>query len=104
MGYLNPAAFAPPPTTPGGVPLHLGTAPRYLNIRGPRHLSENIGIFKRFPFSESTYLEFRCDAINAFNRAGRADPVLDLSDPNFGKIVDVANDPRQIQFSLRLSF
>ena len=105
QGYLNPAAFAPPPTTTNGVALRLGDSPRFFgNLRGPRNPSENFGIFKRFPFREAMFLEFRCDLINAFNRAGRADPITDLSDPNFGRIVDVNNNPREVQLALRFSF
>jgi hypothetical protein len=105
QGYLNPAAFAAPPTTANGVALRLGTAPRFFgNLRGPRNPSENFGIFKNFPFREGAFLQFRCDMINAFNRAGRADPDTNLSDPTFGRILDVANGPREIQMALRLTF
>jgi hypothetical protein len=105
QAYLNPAAFAPPPTTVNGVALQLGNSPRFFgNLRGPRNPSENFGIFKRFQFREAMFLEFRCDLMNAFNRAGRADPITDLSDPNFGRIVDVNNSPREVQLALRFSF
>ena len=71
QAYLNPAAFAEPPTTPNGVVLSLGNTPRFFgNLRGPWQPMENLGFFKRFPFREGTYLEFRADLINAFNRCG----------------------------------
>jgi hypothetical protein len=50
------------------------------------------------------FLEARCDLINAFNRAGRADPDTTLSDPTFGRILDVADGPREVQVALRLTF
>ncbi len=105
QAYLNPNAFAEPPTTPNGVVLALGNSPRYFgNLRGPWQPMENFGFFKRFPFRESMFLEFRCDLINAFNRAGRADPDTTLSDPTFGRILDVANGPREVQLALRFTF
>ncbi|HTQ53778.1 MAG TPA: TonB-dependent receptor [Bryobacteraceae bacterium] len=105
QAYINTAAFAPPPTTPNGVVLRLGTAPReFGNLRGPWQPMESFGLFKRFPFREAKYLEFRADFINAFNRAGRADPDTNLSDPTFGRILDVADGPREIQLALRLTF
>lgn len=105
QAYLNPAAFAPPPTTPNGVVLSLGNSPReFGNLRGPWQPMEAFGFFKRFPFREGVFLEFRCDLINAFNRAGRADPDTNLSDPTFGRILDVADGPREVQLALRFTF
>ena len=105
MQYLNPNAFAAPPTTANGVVAHLGNSPRYFgNLRGPYQPSENIGLFKRFPFKEGKFLEFRADAFNALNRSGLGDPVLTVGDPQFGQIIDVASGPREIQLSLRLTF
>jgi hypothetical protein len=111
QAYLNPAAFAEPPSTPNGVVLRPGNSPRFFgNLRGPRNPQENFGAFKNFPFREGMFLQFRCDLLNAFNRAGRADPVTNLSDPNFGKILDTGCNacnqeyPREIQLSLRFTF
>jgi hypothetical protein len=111
QAYLNPAAFAEPPSTPNGVVLRTGTAPRYSgNIRGPRNPQENFGAFKNFPFREGMYLQFRADFLNAFNRAGRADPDTNLSDPTFGRVLDTGCSscnqeyPREIQLALRFTF
>jgi hypothetical protein len=103
--YLNPNAFALPPTSPGGVILSLGNSPRYFsNLRGPFRPSESFGIFKRFHLGESRFVEIRGDAFNAFNRAGLGDPVTTLGDPMFGKIIDVQQTPREIQVAARLTF
>ena len=103
--YLNTAAFAAPPSTPNGVALTLGNSPReFGNLRGPWQPMENFGIFKRFPFREGMFVEARCDMINAFNRSGRADPDQVLSDPTFGRILDVADGPREVQVALRFTF
>ena len=58
---------------------------------------------KRVP-GRRNILEFRADLINAFNRSGLANPITDLSNPNFGRIFGVASGPRRIQLSLRATF
>jgi hypothetical protein len=103
--YLNPAAFAQLPKTANNVPLRLGTAPRYLpNVRGPALYSESFGIMKRFAFTETRSIEVRGDFSNAFNRAGRGDPVTDVTSPLFGKITGAAYGPRNIQLEARINF
>jgi len=103
--YLNPAAFAQVPKTANNVPLRLGTAPRYLpNVRGPAMASESFGIMKRVIFSETRNVEIRGDFSNAFNRAGRGDPVTDVTSPLFGMITGARYGPRNIQLEARISF
>ena len=103
--YLNPKAFAEPPSTANGVVTRLGTSPRYFgNLRGRYHPSENFGIFKRFPFGEGRNVELRADMFNAFNRSGLGDPVTTVGDPKFGQIIDVQQGPREIQVALRITF
>jgi hypothetical protein len=103
--YLNPAAFVQVPTTANNVPLRLGTAPRYLpNVRGPQISAESFGILKRFVFGETRNVEVRGDFANAFNRAGRGDPVGDVTSPLFGRITGAAYGPRNIQLEARINF
>jgi hypothetical protein len=103
--YLNPAAFRRPPTSSSGVPLRLGTAPRYLpNVRGPKYTSEDFGLMKRFLFTETVNLEFRADAFNALNRAGRGNPDTNLDSSTFGRILAPAYGPRTIQLELRFNY
>ena len=103
--YLNPAAFTQVPKTANNVPLRLGTAPRYLpNVRGPAIGGENFGIMKHVDFRETRNIEFRGDFSNAFNRAGRGDPVTDVTSPLFGKITGARYGPRNIQLEARITF
>lgn len=103
--YLNPAAFAQVPATSQGVPLRLGTAPRYLpNVRGPSFHSEDFGVAKKFIFLEKRSIEFRADAFNALNRAGRGDPDTDITSPTFGRITGAQQGPRSLQLQLRLAW
>jgi hypothetical protein len=105
IAYLNPAAFAEPPTTPGGVVLRPGTAPHYMgNLRGPRNPSENFGLFKNFSFREGMFFQIRADFLNAFNRTGLGDPDTNLSDSTFGRILNVGEGPRRIQLAGRFTF
>lgn len=103
--FLNPAAFAQVPRTGNNVPLRLGNAPRYLpNVRGPQISGESFGILKRFVFSENKNVEVRGDFANALNRAGRGDPVTDVTSPLFGRIIGSAYGPRTIQLEARINF
>jgi Carboxypeptidase regulatory-like domain len=102
--YLNPAAFAQIPRSPNQVPLRLGTAPRILDIRGPHQFSEDFGVGKKFNFDEVRSFELRADFFNAFNRAGRADPVTNITSPLFGKITGSQRGPRNIQIEMRVTF
>jgi outer membrane receptor protein involved in Fe transport len=106
--YLNPAAFAPLPTTDNNVPLRLGNAPRYLpNVRGFRQLSEDFSLLKKFDagFREGANFEVRIDVINLFNRIRIGDPETDVGDPErFGRVFNKVGSPRVIQGGLRVSF
>ncbi|HKQ76366.1 MAG TPA: carboxypeptidase-like regulatory domain-containing protein [Blastocatellia bacterium] len=103
--YLNPAAFALVPRTGNSIPRRLGTAPpRLPNVRGPAVFSEDFGLQKKFAFSEDKSFELRADYFNAFNRSGRGNPVTEITDPLFGRIVGSRFGPRNIQVSARFTF
>jgi Carboxypeptidase regulatory-like domain/TonB dependent receptor len=103
--YLNRKAFDKVPVTGNNVPLRLGTAPpRLPGIFGPGIYSENFGLKKSFSFTEESRLEFRIDMFNAFNRAGRGNPVTDFSNDLFGKITGARFGPRNMQFEARIVF
>ncbi|MFN8000202.1 MAG: hypothetical protein U0X75_04190 [Acidobacteriota bacterium] len=103
--YLNIAAFSLVPRTGNNVPLRLGTAPpRLPNVRGPAAFSEDFGLKKNFNFTETRNLEIRADFLNGFNRAGRGNPVTDITSPLFGKITGARFGPRNIQLEARFNF
>jgi hypothetical protein len=102
--WLNPAAFAVPAA---GT---FGTAGRN-GFRGPGLWQMDLGLAKRFRFSERIGADFRAEAFNLFNRAQFGEPVSNLSSSTFGRILVTANDgatgtgtSRQLQFMLRLIF
>ncbi len=130
--FLNPQAFtqpcvldatnAPTPGSPAGcVPLTglnaLGGGP--LQIAGPTFKRLDFSTFKDFTFSERFRLQFRAEFFNILNHPNFNAPgfggngvvavpgSLNFFDPNFGKIGstrDAPNDPRQIQFALKLYY
>jgi hypothetical protein len=104
--YLNPAAFAKVPVTGDNVPQRLGTAPpRMPGLFGPGVYSEDFGLKKSFSFTEESRLEFRIDMFNAFNRAGRGNPMTDITNTSlFGKITGARFGPRNMQFEARIVF
>jgi len=86
-------------------------------LRGPRQTNVDFSVIKRFPFGESKNVEFRAEFFNLFNQANFDNPVSNLNaasvDQNtgqiinpgdFGRIISTSNNPRLIQFALKLSF
>jgi hypothetical protein len=72
-------------------------------ITGPGYASLDMGVAKFTPVSERVNLEFRTEAFNVLNR-----PNFDLANrqfgtPTFGEIFS-ANDPRELQFALKVHF
>jgi Carboxypeptidase regulatory-like domain len=103
--FLNPAAFPQVHATENNVPLQLGTAPpRLPNVFGPAFFSESFGLKKSFAFTETSHLEFRVDMFNAFNRAGRGNPVTNITNRDFGKITAARYGPRNMQLEARIVF
>jgi hypothetical protein len=103
--YLNPAAFAPPPLTPNGVPLRPGTAPRYLpTVRGPNQMRETFRMSKRFYVREKTFLGLGATMDNPFKRTTRNFLGLDIADPgSFGQLVQRGGG-RTVQVEARVEF
>jgi len=98
--YLNPAAFELP------ADFTFGNASRtYGDMRGFAYLNEDFSIIKRTYFGETRNIEFRTDLFNAFNRVWFGSNITsNFSAGNYGKVSGQANNPRLIQFSLRINF
>jgi hypothetical protein len=101
--YLNRAAFATQPLSAMGIPSRIGTAPAFLDVRGPALYTEDLGFLKRFGVGDRS-ADFRVDIINLFNRSGLGGPITNLADPNFGRIFGVGQGARRLQLSLRATF
>jgi outer membrane receptor protein involved in Fe transport len=72
-------------------------------LDGPGRLSLNVGLSRRFRFSESKALQFRWETFNLTNRTNFNLPQTNVDVPDAAAI-SAAKVPRQIQFGLRLEF
>src|SRR5271168_2069367 len=106
QNWLNPCAFA---HAIGG---EIGTAPR-APAYGPRFVNTDFSVIKDFPlsFREAMNLQFRAEFFNLFNHpqffmGGLSGIGLqDINSPaSFGVLNQQVNNPRLIQFALRLNF
>jgi hypothetical protein len=102
--WLNPAAFFVPAAG------EFGNVGRNA-LRGPGLWQADVSLTKRIPLREGVNLDFRAESFNLFNRAQFGNPVNNISNPQFGRILSTANDgatgtgtSRQLQFMLRLNF
>jgi hypothetical protein len=130
--FFNPFAFARPTVLAGQlIPSSNGTATAGASgtdfgnvgrnvLRGPRQTNVDFSIIKRFPIRESKNIEFRAEFFNLFNHVNFANPISNFNavpsiDPNngqimsnspgdFGRITSTSNNPRLIQFAMRLNF
>ncbi len=115
--YINPAAFAIPPSG------QFGDAPNLISaLRMPAYINEDLSVAKRTHFTERFDLLFQANFFNALNRTifsnggnaqtfiiNAAPPDLSgasLSQSNtvFGIMTDQQNAPRIIQFGMKLEF
>ena len=73
---------------------------------GPSAKDLDLGLTKDFPLYEAYKLQFRADAFNAANSPSFGEPNVMIGQPVFGQINSMTNtyNPREFQFSLRLSF
>jgi len=130
--FLNPAAFNQPcvlstdPNNPNGPPIPIPDQPRGCvpltglgalggsptQVARPGFGRVDLSIFKDIQFTDRFRLQFRAEFFNIlnhpnFNAPGFDNNNLDFKTPNFGQISstrDAPNDPRQIQFALKLYY
>jgi Carboxypeptidase regulatory-like domain len=103
--WFNPCAFM---DAPAG---ELGDSAR-APISGPRFVNTDFSAIKNFPlpFREGMRLQFRAEFFNLFNHAqfylgGGSSQMQDVDSPSsFGIVNETVNNPRVIQFALRLDF
>jgi hypothetical protein len=94
--YFNVAAF---------VPNAIGTFGNSGKniLRGPRFFDTDLGLLKDFAISERWKLQFRAEFFNAFNNVNFMQPQNYLGSSSTGQITS-ANNPRILQFALKLNF
>ncbi|MDQ3648922.1 MAG: TonB-dependent receptor [Acidobacteriota bacterium] len=87
-------------------PFRFGNLARTLSdVRSQAFFNEDINILKRTPVSEDLTVEFRTEFINVFNRTiFRRPNTFDIASPEFGRVYGQSNNPRIIQFAIKLLF
>jgi hypothetical protein len=98
LQYINAACFA---ASPEGSLGNANRAPVY----GPDFVNTDFSVIKQFALPwENMGLNFRAEFFNLFNHAQFGLPVNDISAPGFGSVFYTVNNPRVIQFGLKLTF
>lgn len=104
--YFNPCAFAAPAAG------KLGNANR-APLSGPGFVNTDFSVIKRFALPwENMGVDFRAEFFNLFNHAQFDTPSAfgggtgaDIASPSqFGRVPNTVNNPRVIQFGLKLNF
>jgi len=109
QNWFNPCAFV---EAPAG---ELGTASR-TPVNGPRFVNTDLSLVKNFmlPFREGMGLQFRAEFFNLFNHpqfwltgdgsAGNMQNVAPSAATSFTVVNSTVNNPRVMQFALKLKF
>jgi hypothetical protein len=98
--YLNKAAFVDPANyTWGSIPR---SAP--LGLFAPHNADMDVSVRRVFPLGERVRLAFQADAFNVNNAVHFAAPGTGIDSASFGVFTSMANSPRKLQFSARISF
>src|SRR6185369_14147507 len=72
-------------------------------LRTPGFWNLDTSLFRSFPVKEALRLELRFEAFNLLNTVIYGTPVNDMADTNnFGKVLNTANSPRQLQFGAKI--
>jgi hypothetical protein len=97
-GYFNNAAFSRPDIDT------FGSAPRYLNYRGPGITSLDAALLKSWRTKEGQRFEFRLEATNATNTPIFSDPSSSFGASNFGQITGTKVGSRNVQLGFKYYF
>ncbi len=97
--WFNTSCFTPAPVG------ELGNAPR-APVNGPDFVNTDFSLIKHFPLHrEGMRVDFRAEFFNLFNHAQFGTPNGDINAGfQFGVINSTVNNPRLIQFALKLLF
>jgi len=101
--WFNTKCFSAPPLG------ELGDASR-APVSGPRFVNTDFSAFKNFRIHEGYNLQFRSEFFNLFNHAqfgltGNGVFMQDINSPStFGVVNETVNNPRVVQFALRMDF
>jgi hypothetical protein len=98
LQWINAACFVAPPSG------QLGNASR-VPIYGPDFVNTDFSVIKQFKLPwENMGLNFRAEFFNLFNHPQFGQPGSDINAPGFGAVNSTVNNPRLVQFGLKLTF
>ena len=113
--WMSPLGYSEPSdgTVVNGVatPYSFGDCPAQGPDYGPGFSNTDLGLMKNFTFTESKYLQFRADFLNAFNNVQLGHPNISYNCP-FGQqcssgtfgLITTAQPARNIQFALKFYY
>ena len=84
-------------------PEQFGNCPAQGPVRGPGFGDVDLSVQKNFPFTERVRIQFRADFLNAFNRVNLNTPSGSCCGGTMG-LINTSQDPRNIQFALKLYY
>ncbi|MGE0103139.1 MAG: TonB-dependent receptor [Blastocatellales bacterium] len=94
--YFDTSVYSQP------APFTFGNAGAAVNIRNDGIRSFDLSLFKEFAPIERMKVQFRVEALNAFNTPRFGSPNTSVTSNTFGQITSQANAPRQLQFGLKI--
>jgi hypothetical protein len=98
-GWFNPKAFAVQPA------FTLRTlSVRMARLQGDAINNWDFALVKKIAISDRFRTEFRWEMFNALNRAQFGAPQLNPASGAYGRITNTVNNPREMQFGLKLAF
>jgi hypothetical protein len=101
--WFNTSCFSQPAAG------ELGNAPRTLPVNGPDFVNTDFSIIKHFVPREGWRVDFRTEFFNLFNHPqfgapGYLGSGADFNTPQFAVVNYTVNNPRLVQFALKLAF
>ena len=81
-----------------------GSQPRTSNCYGPGYINTDLSLNKDFQVTERVHIEFRAEALNAFNTPQFNGPNLFVDSSSYGQITGTLGFPRLVQLGGRLTF
>lgn len=101
----NDRFFQPPSFFGEQVRTRAGNATRHNpKARTFPNLVNNLSLSKSFPIGERLRADLRAESFNIFNNPRFASGSRNVDDPNFGVVRSQINEPRRMQFALKLYF
>ncbi len=94
--YFDTSVYSQP------VAFTFGNVGPAVNIRNDGIKNFDLSLFKQFAPLEKLRVQFRVEALNAFNTPRFGSPNTSVTSTTFGQISSQANSPRQLQFGLKL--